>query len=192
MFHREGYKIILITTIAIGISFIFIDKFVVDEVVNRVLSIVTLLIYLFILQQFRNSKRTINEHPEAFLSPVDGKLISIDTGEQIKLTFRVSPFNFHIVRAPYKGNIKTIGTEPITIKTSEVNEDSNWKIILESGKFSSKPVSYTNNNSSVLQGEEIGFIKFDAKVTIIIPKSSKLEVKINDRVKAGEHIIATI
>ena len=157
MFHKEGYKIILITTIAIGIAFIFIDKFVVDEILNRSISILILVLYLFILQQFRNSKRKVNTNPEAILSPIDGKLKSIESGKETKLTKR-----------------------------------SNCVISIEPGNFSQDSIIYSKKNSSLEQGEEIGFIKFDARVTIIVPGNSKLEVKINDRVKAGEHIIATI
>lgn len=192
MFHKEGYKIILITTIAIGIAFIFIDKFVVDEILNRTISILILVLYLFILQQFRNSKRKVNTNPEAILSPIDGKLKSIESGKETKLTFIVSPFNFHLIRAPFNGKITQVNTDPISIEISDESKRSNCVISIEPGNFSQDSIIYSKKNSSLEQGEEIGFIKFDARVTIIVPKNSKLEVKINDRVKAGEHIIATI
>lgn len=201
MFHREGYKIILITTIIFGISFIFLDKFVLNETWNRGISIIILLSYLFILHQFRNPKRKVITNEEAILSPVNGTLTTIETvnssdvkQEFIKLTFKVSPLNYHIVRAPISGKVtKSNQVETISAEI-QGNSQTNLKtsIYLESAFFSQNPVLYTTKNSDIKQGEEIGFINFDAKATMIIPKSLKLKVKINERVKAGEQIIATI
>lgn len=201
MFHREGYKIILITTIAIGIAFIFIDKFVLDEIWNRGFSIGILLVYLFILHQFRNPKRKVLTNSEAILSPIDGTLTSIENinpidskKEFIRLTFNCSPFNFHVVRAPISGKvIASHSSDAFSIgilgNSDKIVETS---ITIESGKFSQNPVLYAEKNTELVQGEEIGFIKFDGKITMIVPNNLKLKVKINDRVKAGEQIIAII
>ena len=201
MFHKEGYKIILITTIAIGIAFIFIDKFVLDEVWNRGISISLLFVYLFILQQFRNPKRNIQTNSEAIFSPIDGTLTSIEhnylnasSNNFIKLTFQVSPFNFHVVRAPLTGKVITNdSSNAFSIEILGTSNDSlKTAISIESGTFSQNPVLYPEKNTEIMQGEEIGFIKFDGKVSMIIPDSINLKVEINDRVKAGEQIIAII
>ena len=201
MFHREGYKIILITTIAIGIAFIFIDKFVLSEIYNRGLSIGILLVYLFILHQFRNPKRTANTNSEVILSPIDGTLTSLENinsidsnKEFIKLTFKISPFNFHVVRAPISG--KVIASQNSDAFSIGIQGNSiaimDTYISIESGKFLQNPVLYVEKNTEIVQGEEIGFIKFDGKLTMIVPTNLTLKVKINDRVKAGAQIIATI
>ncbi len=201
MFHRAGYKIILITTIAIGIAFIFIDNFVVHEYWNRGLSIAILFIYLFVLQQFRNPKRSIIENSEAILSPINGSLKSIrliepnESGEECyELIFKVSPFNFHIIRSPIDGKVisnRSFEAEFIHIQGGS-KQTMHTKISIKPALFSQNSVFYPEKNSDVLQGEEIGFINFDGKVTMIVPRNLELAIKINDRVKAGEHIIATI
>lgn len=206
MFHREGYKIILITTISIGVAFIFVENFVENNFLNRLISIAILVGYLFILQQFRDSKRAIIENSEALLSPVDGKITNIEEIDLPKsdergylLTFYVSPFNFHVVRAPFKGLIEAtteeqIGDSNLRITSIQIENESKLTTTIHTypAQFSQNARLYPDKNSTILQGEEIGFIKFDAKVTMTVPKSSKLQVKINDRIKAGEEIIATI
>ena len=64
MFHKEGYKIILIGTFIVGIGIILIDSFITINWLNRLLAVCLLLFYIIILQFFRNPKRAtlINEN----------------------------------------------------------------------------------------------------------------------------------
>src|SRR5210317_1081170 len=205
MLHREGYKIIVITTIAIGISIIFIDKFVTDDFFNRGLSLLILLGYLFILQQFRNSKRSISPNANALFAPVDGRVKSIEhipsTNSQqqgTRITIYVSPFQFHSVRAPFDGIViersnqrngeSNLKSETIEIQHQQYH-DLKVRIEIFPAQFSQNASVYPVKNSTLIQGEEIGFINFDAKVIITFEYNSKLEVKIKDKVKAGTHRI---
>lgn len=208
MFHREGYKIIVIATIAIGISILFIDKFVTDDFINRGLSLFILLAYLFILQQFRNSKRSITPNANAFYAPVDGKIKSIeDTAatssaqKEFVVSIHVSPFQLHSIKAPFDGTVSKrysehIGSLKSGIETIEIqhakNPDLKAKIQFSPAQFSQNASLYPAKNSCIMQGEEIGFVNFDAKVRLTFNHDSKLDVKINDNVKAGVHQIATI
>ena len=208
MFHKEGYKVILITTISIGGAFILIDKFVTDSFLNKGISFAILLAYLFILQLYWNRKRAFSYEENAFLSPVDGVLKSIDKtpqknskGEEVLLSFYVSPFKFHSVLAPFKGSViessgEAMPNSKLKIQTIEIQHHEQnglcTRIQIYPAKFSQTATLYVEKNSPILQGEEIGFINFDALVTITVPKSSKLDIKINDRVKTGAHLIAKI
>ena len=41
------------------------------------------------------------------------------------------------------------------------------------------------------QGEDSGFIKFGSRVDIYIPLDSKIKVKLNDKVRGGESVLAS-
>ena len=44
----------------------------------------------------------------------------------------------------------------------------------------------------VVQGTDAGFIKFGSRVDLFLPLNTKILVNLNDKVKGGEKIIATL
>ena len=43
----------------------------------------------------------------------------------------------------------------------------------------------------VTQGKEMGFIKFGSRIDLFLPLDTKIQVKLNDKTKGGETVIAT-
>ena len=78
MFHKEGYKIILIATFTVGLGIILIDSFVVINWLNKLLAVCLLIFYVTILQFFRNPKRNTQLSDNAIIAPVDGKVVVIE------------------------------------------------------------------------------------------------------------------
>jgi phosphatidylserine decarboxylase len=78
MFHKEGFKIILITfTLCIGLSLLANNYL--DNSILRISIIVSLIaILVLILQFFRNPKRNFIMNNSQVLSPVDGKVVVIE------------------------------------------------------------------------------------------------------------------
>jgi phosphatidylserine decarboxylase len=52
MFHKEGYKIIIIATLFVGVGFILIESFVEINWLNKLAAVILLLFYVIILQFF--------------------------------------------------------------------------------------------------------------------------------------------
>ena len=50
MFHKEGFKIIVISTLLVGIGIFIIDFFFNDGWINKTLTLVLLFFYIIILQ----------------------------------------------------------------------------------------------------------------------------------------------
>lgn len=46
--------------------------------------------------------------------------------------------------------------------------------------------------SKVNQGEDAGFIKFGSRVDLFLPLNTKIKVKLNQKVKGAEDLIANI
>ena len=216
MFHKEGFKIILIATFIVGIGIIAIENFVSINWLNKLLAATLLIFYIIILQFFRNPKRTTNIDDSTIIAPVDGKVVVIEEvfekeyfkDQRIQISIFMSPLNVHVTRYPMSGKVKFSKYHPGKYlvawhpKASEENERTT--IVVENKKFgkvlyrqiagalAKRIVNYAKPSMEVLQGSDAGFIKFGSRVDIFLPLNTKINVNLNDKVKGGEQIIATL
>jgi len=165
MFHKEGFKIILIAFAITTISFLLIDKFITISWLQKLIQIIILVLFILILQFFRNPKRNTIHNQNHALSPVDGKVVVIEEvfeneffkDKRIQVSVFMSPLNVHVTRHPIAGNIEFSKYHP--------------------GKFL---VAWH------------GFIKFGSRVDVFLPLDAKIKVKLNQKVRGGESIIAEV
>ena len=52
-------------------------------------------------------------------------------------------------------------------------------------------VTYCKEGDTAISSDEYGFIKFGSRVDVFLPLETKIEVKLNEVVKAGNSVIAT-
>lgn len=119
----------------------------------------------------------------------------------------MSPLDVHINRAPIEGTIKSIQhTKGKFFKAYDLeksfqnekneiiieNKNIKVKVIQIAGFLARRILCYTSINKKVNKGDKIGMIALGSQATIIMPKKVNLKIKINDRVKAGESIIADL
>ena len=212
MFHKEGYKIILISFILIGLTFLSLDYFSVQY--DFPIRILLLIIFILILQFFRNPKIIVNSNDNYILSPVDGKIVIIEkvyepeffNKERIQVSIFMSPLNVHVTRYPMSGKVIFSKYHPGKYlvawhpKSSTKNERTS--IVIENGFFGKilyrqiagaiarRIVNYAKVSNTVKQGEDAGFIKFGSRIDLFLPLNTKLNVKINQKVKGGISVIA--
>jgi phosphatidylserine decarboxylase len=216
MFHKEGYKIILFTTFFVGAGIIAIENFVKLPWLNTCLAILLLLLYVIVLQFFRNPKRNTQLNDHHIIAPVDGKVVVIEEvfeseyfkDKRIQVSIFMSPLNVHVTRYPISGIVNFSKYHPGKYlvawhpKASEENERTtivvkNPKIgeILYrqiAGALAKRIVNYAKPTIQVIQGEDAGFIKFGSRVDLFLPLNSEILVNLNDKVKGGEQIIASL
>ena len=216
MFHKEGYKIILGATFFLGIGVIVIDKFIVLDWLNKTLALTLLFFYIIILQFFRNPKRKPAQNDHHIIAPVDGKVVVIEEvfekeyfkDKRLQISIFMSPLNVHVTRYPVSGKIKFSKYHPGKYlvawhpKASEENERTT--IVVENpaigeilyrqiaGALAKRIVNYAKPEIQVIQGSDAGFIKFGSRVDLFLPLDTKIIVNLNDKVKGGEQIIATL
>jgi phosphatidylserine decarboxylase len=216
MFHKEGYKIIFITFVIVVAGVLLVDNFI-DISWLRFLIMLTLFAFLIlILQFFRNPKRLTSLNDNQIISPVDGKVVVIEEvfekeyfkDKRLQISIFMSPINVHVTRYPIGGNVIFSKYHPGKYlvawhpKASEENERTtvvveNEKIgkVLHrqiAGALAKRIVNYAKLNDKVVQGGESGFIKFGSRVDIFLPINTEVKVKINEKVRGGESIIAEI
>jgi len=216
MFHKEGYKIIMGSMLIFVALILAIDKFISIIWLNKVLMIAFLILFILILQFFRNPKRNTVQNLNQIIAPVDGKVVVIEEVEEKEyfkdkrrqISIFMSPINVHVTRYPISGIVKYSKYHPGKYlvawhpKSSEENERTT--IVVENkstgeilyrqiaGAVARRIVNYATVDSSVEQGADAGFIKFGSRVDIFLPLDMKVKVILNEKAKGGETVIAKI
>ena len=213
MFHKEGLKIILSTFVITAILIIALDYL---EVKNALPIKIFLIIMLgLVLQFFRNPKITVNKNENHILSAVDGKVVIIEEvfepeffkEKKLQVSIFMSPLNVHVTRYPISGDIIFSKYHPGAYlvawhpKSSTKNERTT--IVLQNkvfgkilyrqiaGALARRIVNYAKVGDLAEQGKDAGFIKFGSRVDLFLPIGTKLNVKLNQKVKGGITVIAT-
>jgi len=216
MFHKEGFKIILIATFILAIGIILLENLVLISWLNKLLALVLLIIYILILQFFRNPKRNTILNDTTIVAPVDGKVVVIEEvfekeyfkDKRIQISIFMSPLNVHVTRYPIGGNITFSKYHPgkylVAWHPKSSKENERTTIVIENkvvgkllyrqiaGAVARRIVNYAKINHQVTQGEDAGFIKFGSRVDLFLPLNTKINVRLNDKVRGGEQVIATL
>ncbi len=205
MFHKEGYKIILISFILIGLTFLSLDYFSIQY--DSPIKIFLVVFFILILQFFRSPKIIVNSNDKHILSPVDGKIVIIEkvyepeffNKERLQVSIFMSPIDIHVTRYPMSGRVVYAKYHPGKYlvawhpKSSTKNERTS--IVVENeffgkilyrqiaGAVAKRIVNYAKVSHTVKQGEDSGFIKFGSRIDLFLPLNTKLNVKINQKVK---------
>ncbi len=216
MFHKEGYKIIFITMLLAVAGLLAIDTFIPIFWLNKLLSIGILFLLIIVLQFFRNPKRNTKVNTNHVIAPVDGKVVVIEEvfepeyfkEKRIQVSIFMSPLNVHVTRYPISGKIKYSKYHPgkylVAWHPKASQENERTTIVVENetfgailyrqiaGALARRIVNYAKNDMEVIQGSDAGFIKFGSRVDVFLPLGTKILVNLNQKVKGGEEIIATI
>ena len=204
----EGLNIILSSAVVLGITSALLFYF--SFFVSAVLTLVFLaLIFYF----FRDPNRPELEDKNSFLSPVDGKVISIthyndpDIGEAKKIAIFLSVFDVHRQWVPVNSKVvdtcynpgkffgayrnkSSMKNEQTAIIFKDQNQNS-FKIKQIAGFIARRIVNHMSPNLQVYQGQKLGFIKFGSRVEIIIPNHFEIQIKKGMKVKGCETKIGT-
>ena len=202
---KEGYSPILISFLVcwIGTSFFGIS----------ILSILLLVTFLLIIHFFRDPDRII-PNTEGFISPGDGKVVSVDIVDEQEFTkskmkricIFLSVFDCHIARAPIASNVqetkyypgefyfanssKCIENERLYLHLRTLsNKPESVVMILFAGFIARRIVPFISKGSELALGERIGIIKFGSRIDIYVPESYSTDLQAGDSVVAGETVI---
>ena len=216
MFHKEGYKIILITLVLVIAMSLAADYFIINNYLRSIIMLLAIVMLVLVLQFFRNPKRNINTSEDHVVSPVDGKVVVIEevfekeffNEKRLQVSVFMSPINVHVTRYPVAGQVVFSKYHPGKFlvawhpKSSEENErttvvvnSKNFGDVLHrqiAGALARRIVNYAEKGQQVTQGSDSGFIKFGSRVDVFLPIGTKLDVKLNDVVKGGSSILASI
>ena len=113
MIHREGRIPLFITLILLCLIYIGIQRLASQGWIIQFYLGFAIIIYLLVLQFFRNPKRVTNSKDGEIVAPADGKVVLIEEVEETEylndkrkmISIFMSPLNVHVNRVPITGNV---------------------------------------------------------------------------------------
>ncbi|HKP32197.1 MAG TPA: phosphatidylserine decarboxylase family protein [Chitinophagaceae bacterium] len=215
--HKEGFRTIFISALvflAINlVSFWFLsDRY---PYLSAFIFVVTLGLFLFLVSFFRVPKRNLVTGEKYVVAPADGKVVVIEEAvdeeyfkeKRLQISIFMSPANVHQNRCPISGEVVynqyhkgkyLVAWNPKSSTENErhsvVIKNTKGEILVKqiAGALAKRIVNYLKVGQKVEQTEEMGFIKFGSRVDVLLPVGTKVDVNLNQAVKGGITIIATL
>jgi phosphatidylserine decarboxylase len=174
------------------------------------LLVLPILVALF----FRDPSRSVPLDPALVVAPADGTVIhagparadEAPAGRWQQVTVFLSLFDVHINRAPVGGEVRRVELVPGTFlpayrPAAHANERSEiWidhdgvPIVVRQvvGVLARRVVCRVRPGDTLSPGERIGLMKFGSRMDVFLPESAEVLVRRDDRVRAGETVIARL
>jgi phosphatidylserine decarboxylase len=172
------------------------------------------IIFVFVLQFFRDPGRLVPLVKDAVLSPADGRVIIVEKTfdpyarrDALKISVFMNVFNVHSNRSAVNGIIKQIEYFPGKFvnadldKASTENErnaviiDSNGHtvtLVQVAGLIARRILCYAHLGDKLKKGERYGFIRFGSRVDIYLPLEAEPLVSVGDIVSATSTVLAKL
>lgn len=216
MFHKEGGKIILISTSLTILILLISRQFISIKWVEMSVQIATVLLLIIVLQFFRNPNRTIVPNSNTIVAPVDGKVVVIEEvfepeyfkDKRLQVSIFMSPINVHVTRYAMSGKVNYSKYHPgkylVAWHPKASTENERTTIVLENkvfgevmyrqiaGALAKRIVNYAEEGTKVVQGDDAGFIKFGSRVDLYFPLGTKINVELNQKAIGNKTIVASV
>ena len=174
-----------------------------------------LVLTCFFLFFFRDPDRPITGEAHAVLSPADGRVMiagapagqACPPGNWQQISIFLSPMDVHVNRVPASGRVTRVvltrgrflpayRREAATVnERSEIWIDHQGQAIVARqivGILARRVVCRLNEGVTVRAGDHLGIMKFGSRMDVFVPADAVIAVKIGDKVRGGETVIAVL
>jgi phosphatidylserine decarboxylase len=213
--HKEGTGTISLTIIGLLAANAALRYFLPEQdILHTLLLIVSLFLFVIVVQFFRKPNRTTSINPKHIIAPADGKVVVIEEvveteyfkGPRRQVSIFMSPLNVHINFNPISGIVTYVkyhaGKYLVAWHPKSSTENERWSVVVKNlhgellykqiaGALAKRICNYTHVGQQVKQTEEYGFIKFGSRVDLLLPITAKVEVALNQVVEGGVTVLAT-
>jgi phosphatidylserine decarboxylase len=172
------------------------------------------IIFIFVLQFFRDPQRIPAIGRDLVLSPADGRIVVVEKAndpyagrEALKISVFMNVFNVHSNRSAVNGLVKDIQYFPGKFvnadldKASTENErnavviDANGQLVTlvqVAGLIARRILCYIHVGDRLKAGERYGFIRFGSRVDVYLPLTAVPMVSVGDTVFATNTALARL
>lgn len=200
---REGWPLIgLLTIIAIVINAYF----------NVLAASPFWLLVLLALFVYRDPARQVPAAPLAIVAPVDGRVTEITAvqdpyvgREAQRVVIAMNLLGIYSARSPTEGKVvkqwhghRSGEKSAVPFTAADfaqwIQTDEGDDIVMSMRQHSrvQAPRCYAQSGDRLGQGQRCGFVPLGAAVEVLVPASSRINVKVGDILRAGSDIIATL
>lgn len=215
--HKEGIPTILFSAIFLALLNVAMFYFLNENMhwLAWIIMILSIALWLFIISFFRVPSRQLVSGEELVICPADGKVVVIEETfdeeyfkeKRLQISIFMSPANVHQNRNPVSGEVVynqyhkgkyLVAWHPKSSTENErhtvVIKNDKAEVLVKqiAGAVARRIVNYLSVGEVVQQGKEMGFIKFGSRVDVLLPLNAKVNVQINQVVKGGISVIATL
>jgi len=215
-FHKEGRIIVLVSILLLSIPALLNHFLNGPWWLTCILGSLGVIMLGLVIQFFRVPKRVLSAPESAIICPADGKVVVIEetteneyfNDRRIQISVFMSPLNVHVnwnvisgvvTYFKYHAGKFLVAWHPKSStdneRTTLVTRHENGTEILVrqiAGAVARRICHYADKGDVVKKGEQFGFIKFGSRVDIFLPLGTEVKVKIGDKVKGIETILAEI
>ena len=173
------------------------------------------IIFLFVVQFFRDPPREVPQDAGAVLSPADGRVIKVERTqdpygqrEAIKVSVFMNVFNVHSNRSPADGKVEKVQYFPGKFVNADLDkasaENERNAVVLTTndgqivtfvqvaGLIARRILCYVKAGDTLARGQRYGFIRFGSRVDVYLPLDAAVKVSIGDKGSATPTILAIL
>ncbi|MEJ2033015.1 MAG: phosphatidylserine decarboxylase family protein [Deltaproteobacteria bacterium] len=176
-------------------------------------ALIALAFTIFILYFFRDPERVSPDEEDVVVSPADGKVILIErvfddrfVKEHVyKISIFMNVFNVHVNRFPFPGTVTHVRYSPGSFLSANTeraaleNEhcaltiatpgSQKLAVVQMAGLIARRIVCWATKGDFLARGQRFGLIRFGSRVDLYLPLQVQLEVRVGQKVKAGETVL---
>lgn len=217
MIHKEGRTLLFALLVFFaGINYAVAYFLPSNELVQQLTLGASIIMYIMVLQFFRNPTRKTELNDNHIIAPADGKVVVIEDAEETEylnekrkqISIFMSPVNVHVNRMPASGLISYFKYHPgkylVAWHPKSSTENERTTVVVKNpngveilfrqvaGAVARRIKWYIKEKQKLTQGQEFGFIKFGSRVDLYLPLDAKINVKIGDKTVGGKTVIAEL
>ncbi|HEX7014668.1 MAG TPA: phosphatidylserine decarboxylase family protein [Cyclobacteriaceae bacterium] len=215
--HKEGRALLFGLLLALfAINALLAYFFPENTLLQQVAIGASIVLYIAVLQFFRNPTVIVETDEKRILAPADGRVVAIEETEEreylnerrMLISIFMSPINVHVNRLPVGGVVSFYRYHPGRYlvawhpKSSTENERTTLAVRMTNGieilvrqiagAVARRIRCYVKEGQPVNQGQEFGFIKFGSRVDVFVPTGAHIRVAVGDKTVAGKTILAEL
>jgi phosphatidylserine decarboxylase len=173
------------------------------------------IVFLFVLQFFRDPPRDVPADPNAVLAPADGRVVRVGNArdpylnrDALLISVFMNVFNVHSNRSPVDADVAQTWYHPGSFvnaaldKASTDNERNALKLVTASGVevtcvqiaglIARRILCYVKAGDRVVRGQRYGFIRFGSRVDLYLPADAIPRASVGEKVYATQSIVAEL
>jgi phosphatidylserine decarboxylase len=182
----------------------------------RAAALAAFLATAFVTYFFRDPERTLPEDGSAVVSPADGKIIRVEElfddrflhQDVLRISIFMNVFNVHVNRIPLAGTVRRIVFQPGRFYAADQDKAAlhnehcamivataagqQYAAVQIAGLIARRIVCRAEPGDQVQVGQRYGLIRFGSRVDMYLPKGSVAAVKVGQKVKSGETVLARV
>ena len=205
---NDSYGTILVSWCICAVLIFLTARYIPILWISLPLCLIFVIFMVFITWFFRVPDRNIPDENDTKLvtSVADGKVVIVEKvfekeylkRDCIQISVYMDFFDVHCNFWPVTGQVSYYKYHPgkyllaFHPKSSELNEHGEVFFKQIAGTFARRIVCYSEPGHLEYRGEQCGVIKFGSRIDLFVPLEADVKVKVGDKVRAVESILAVL